>query len=325
MRFILLTFLLMSGVACSEQRFDCRKPRVSARDSLETIRKAYRNFLLHCHPDKRGGLDPKEVHAAFVAGQAAFDILIKAKAGEESSEQAASFEQKEDRRSTQQEKRGSEKSAKPFDFAAELLKVLQRGNMHEILAFYTMHKPPKTLNDSLADAVKDGDVHEAKRLLEEGASAAFEKYGKPVLVTAVQNNHPALVKLLLDCGAAANTHYLGKSVLYTAVQYASYGIVSLLLEAGADAHTECFGKSVLYLAVQNDNVTIARLLLKHGANPNRQFLRKSPLILAAQANNAELVKLLLTYKADPCYTYLGRTADYYAYDSQLKQLLSCKK
>lgn len=122
----------------------------------------------------------------------------------------------------------------------------------------------------LMEAVFEGDVAEAGRLIREGAD-----------VKATNNYGADAMRLAAD---TANTE-----------------IIRLLLKAGADPESpNADGETALHLVARSGNVEAAKLLLKAGAKVNavEQFGGQTPLMWAAARRHPQMVELLLSKGAD---------------------------
>jgi len=134
--------------------------------------------------------------------------------------------------------------------------------------------------DRMADAVRNGNVQEAREALLKGAnpnSKANSEYY--YLIEATRANHA--------------------------------GIIRLLLEHNADPATrDQLGNTALHWAAEGNKPEIARLLLGGRADINAQDRNGlTPLMKAVQANHPAVVELLLREKADIALTdFTGRSA-----------------
>ncbi|MCM3703303.1 ankyrin repeat domain-containing protein [Paenibacillus macerans] len=136
-------------------------------------------------------------------------------------------------------------------------------------------------------AIRDGNVEEVKKLLEQGASPNEDAdYGSgaesiPVgnLSLAVNFNKEPLemVQLLLEAGADPQKDPFA---LDDAIEKGELEVVSLLLQHGADPNQG------LQAAVMYDQMEIAALLLQNGADPNQGVT------LARTTYNARMLELL---------------------------------
>lgn len=120
---------------------------------------------------------------------------------------------------------------------------------------------------SIGDAVRRGDVHDVRVLLERGEDPNQEDgQGKPILIGAVQSGNLEIVQLLLQHGVAVDATYEGVPALIFA----------------ALPSTRC-------------SAPMLRELLSNGANPDvtDSLTRATPLLNVAAAGDEECVALLL--------------------------------
>ena len=205
---------------------------------------------------------------------------------------------------------------------------------------------------SIHEAILDGDLDCAEKLLEMGADPnAKDELGRTPLHLAAQFGYLGLVKLLLDSGADPNVRNDrdGKTALHYAVVRDNFMVV-LLLEAGADPdiaddsgetplHTaayvgnyeavklflnyrvslelkdEYFGRTALHWAAKGCHANVVWLLLLRGADPNaRDGKGRTPLHLAVQTKPCvDVAKILLEAGADPnAQDVYGKTPLHYA-------------
>lgn len=139
----------------------------------------------------------------------------------------------------------------------------------------------------LNSAIREGNLNEVQRLLDEGASPNITAdYGTgaeslPVgnLSLAVNfNEDPGpMVKLLLEAGANPSEDF---SAMHDAIEKGNLDVVELLAQYGADVD------SGLQSAVMFDQVDIVRMLLDHGADPNKGVT------MAKTTYNADMLRLL---------------------------------
>jgi ankyrin repeat protein len=138
------------------------------------------------------------------------------------------------------------------------------------------------LDQALIQAIHQGNIEEAKRLIEEeGATinlTANTTNDSP-LFTAINTGNIAMMKLLLDHGASANIleprnnlspmHY----VLESSFKEEKIGeMISLLINNGVDVNAlTSLGRTALTSAAiieEKDNLSIIRFLIEHGASAN---------------------------------------------------------
>lgn len=96
------------------------------------------------------------------------------------------------------------------------------------------------------------------------------------LLTAVKDNDVAEVKKWLDQNASPNmAGVMDRTPLYFAASMASAEIVQLLLDKGALPNVcDDDGMTPLHIAIENKRFDIADQLIAHGANLNYQFDNK---------------------------------------------------
>lgn len=158
--------------------------------------------------------------------------------------------------------------------------------------------------DSLAAAVRTGDMTLARQLLSAGADIDLpEPDGTTPLLWAVYNANPELVQLLLAAGANPDIpNQLHITPLLQASRYGDAGMLRSLLESGAtlgsaDHETE----SVLMAAARAGNVDAVMVLLEAGADPDatEPLDQQTALMWAAAEGHIAVARALLAAGADP--------------------------
>ncbi len=158
----------------------------------------------------------------------------------------------------------------------------------------------------LAKAARNGDFHEVKRLVDDGAdvnSRGTSYAGSFPLTWACWNGNPLVVKLLLERGADVNAvDPVGGTALMQACRFGRVEVVALLLERGARVNARNnSGMTALKLACINGTVAVVKLLLERGADvnaPDRSGFSGRALTWASWKGHAEVVRLLLAKGAD---------------------------
>jgi cytochrome c2 len=153
---------------------------------------------------------------------------------------------------------------------------------------------------TLAEAIKSGDLTTVENLLNEGAD--LDKLGvKSPLYIAAERGHGDIVKLLLDQGANANGVTRFGSPLHIAARKNLTDIVEILLAADADPNIvgNEYNTSPIHEAAYTGAVESAALLLAIGADVNKRTSNDHPPIhFAATKGREEMVELLLEYGAE---------------------------
>ncbi|EOY31608.1 XB3 in isoform 3 [Theobroma cacao] len=121
--------------------------------------------------------------------------------------------------------------------------------------------------ERLVSAARDGDLQEAKALLEYNPRLArYSTFGvrnSPLHYSAAQG-HQEIVSLLLESGVDINLrNYRGQTALMQACQYGHWEVVQTLILFGANIHRADYlnGGTALHLAALNGHSRCIRLLL----------------------------------------------------------------
>ncbi len=127
-------------------------------------------------------------------------------------------------------------------------------------------------SDSLAQCVKDGDLHAVELFLKAGfLPDARDKHGVPLLCLAARNKHRSVTELLLEFGASidAQSEDRGYSPLMDAALAGAGEIAELLLAKGAALDLQSKdGQTALVVVVGKNDVAMAKRLLEYGADPD---------------------------------------------------------
>jgi ankyrin repeat protein len=152
--------------------------------------------------------------------------------------------------------------------------------------------------DTLVDAVKSGNVSEARALLARSPDVnAAEADGTTALHWAVRAGQADLVRLLLNAKAnvrAANRY--GVTPIALAAVNGDAAMIETLLRAGADPNTALpNGETVLMTAARTGSVGAMKALVAKGANVHAKESRRgeTALIWAASQGHVDAVRLLL--------------------------------
>jgi uncharacterized protein len=161
-------------------------------------------------------------------------------------------------------------------------------------------------DDSLLDAVRQGDLDTIRALVQSGADVnAAEGDGMTALHWAAEGNHAQGAQILIYAGARldARTRIGDFTPLLVAARVGNAEVLEVLLEAGADPHvrTSTGGMTALHFAAQAGNARAVTLLLEHGAEVDAREggSGHTPLMVAAASDRTEAVRTLLAAGADP--------------------------
>jgi uncharacterized protein len=154
----------------------------------------------------------------------------------------------------------------------------------------------------MVEAVRDGDVDTARRLLEADPALARISDGRDLdlLTLAISRDDRPMVRLLLDKGAPPDGPN-GEVPLSLALRAREPWHAQTLLQAGASADpVKTDGFWPLDEAISLNSLGAVRLLLDHGANVNRaDRTGGTPLESAVAMQNYRIAELLLERGADP--------------------------
>ena len=155
----------------------------------------------------------------------------------------------------------------------------------------------------LVDAVRNGDRHAVRALLEEPVDVnARQPDGATVLHWAAYLNDVEAAELLVAAGALADaSNELGVTPLYLACENGNPAMVRLLLAAGATPHAVLpSGETALMTAARAGSIGAVRALLAHGADVQAReaMEEQTALMWAASQRHAGVVEALLGAGAD---------------------------
>ncbi len=163
-----------------------------------------------------------------------------------------------------------------------------------------LHIPAtQTLHDALAEACKQNDVAEARRLLALGVQVGSDDSCS--LLNAAKQGNDALVTLRLAQGHEADETTHSCTPLQWAAENGHCRVIRLLVENGADIHAHCIlDWEPVQLAVSEGHLDALKLLLELGSDVNCEDEDGwIPLHCAAWNGAAEVVRMLLEHGADP--------------------------
>jgi ankyrin repeat protein len=150
-------------------------------------------------------------------------------------------------------------------------------------------------------AARNGDRDIVKLFLDNGIDILTKKNGFLALQAAAVNGHYEVVQLLLDAGVPHQDESIGiNGPLLSAIQEDHEAIVKILLKKGANVNiVDATGQTMLIKATERGHARMVQLLLQHGAEidhlNNERF---TALDLACAACHASIVKLLLSAGAN---------------------------
>lgn len=149
---------------------------------------------------------------------------------------------------------------------------------------------------AVRQAVRAGQAHELKNLLDEGANPNFRmENGDTAFTYAVRADTPDVAEVLLNSGRLAvnEENRFGETPLMLAVFKGDQKIFEELIKKGADPKAGSNWTALHYAATEGRSWFIERLL-KSGVNPNVQTTSGvTPLIMAARKPSRESVMMLL--------------------------------
>ena len=145
-------------------------------------------------------------------------------------------------------------------------------------------------------AVRSGQAHALKTLLDEGANPNFRmENGDTAFTYAMRADTPDVAETLLNSGrfAVNDANRFGETPLMLAVFKGDQKIFEELIKKGADPKAGSNWTALHYAATEGRSWFIERLL-KSGVNPNVQTTSGvTPLIMAARKPSRESVMMLL--------------------------------
>ncbi len=114
--------------------------------------------------------------------------------------------------------------------------------------------PTKKKDTPLHAAIRNGDLKEAKRLLDHESAAQVDSLGRTCVHLACEVGDPEIIKLVLkkvDRAAVNATDRLGNTPLMVAVENGKRKAAELLLKAGAQTSSaNAAGNTVLHLPLE---------------------------------------------------------------------------
>jgi ankyrin repeat protein len=156
---------------------------------------------------------------------------------------------------------------------------------------------------AVIDAVRAGDIQEARTLLAGGADArAAQGDGATALHWAAHRDDLDAATLLLDAGADVNAaNELGATALWLATINGSQAMVQRLLEAGGDPDVSLrMGETPLMTAARSGSVPTVERLLAYGAEVDASEFEggQTALMWAVAQRHADVARVLIAHGAD---------------------------
>jgi ankyrin repeat protein len=194
------------------------------------------------------------------------------------------------------------------------------------------------LNNELFKAIKEGNLENVKKTLEQGADVnAQDDKRNPALVISISKSKYEIVKLLIEKGADINIKDEDSDTsLIKASRHGYTDITHLLIINGADVNAKSIdGSTALMEASRNSFInydtylTIVKLLIQNGADVNVKSNDEglTALIFSSKSGHIEIVKLLIEKGADVNArdefgnTVLMAATDYYENNIEIIKLL----
>lgn len=151
-------------------------------------------------------------------------------------------------------------------------------------------------------AAASGELQLVNALLSAGAElkAGWEgKYGRTLLMAAVDGGEPEVVKALLTAGASRDIHFRSGSFFWSPLHVAAFHgnrpVAKLLMQAGAKVKSkDRAGDTPLHIAASKGHMQMVSDLLAHGASMKAKNNNgNTALHHAAEHNRCEIVSLLI--------------------------------
>jgi len=158
---------------------------------------------------------------------------------------------------------------------------------------------PRTLNERLIDAARDGRADEVEALLRDGAKAdARDDSFRTPLILAASTGQVEIVQALLKAGADVNAKggVNDQTALMFAARAGNVRLVHVLLDAKAQVNVKgAAGFTALHSAARGNSVEVMELLLAAGADVSAPSMIGTPLHIAAFWGYTDAVRCLLRH------------------------------
>lgn len=119
-------------------------------------------------------------------------------------------------------------------------------------------------------AVRDGDLHELKKIISKDKSLVSEKstLGFTPLYIASMEGHSDIVSYLLSQGADIEVkNHLEERPLAKAVKFGHIEVARILIDNGAEVNAQDFqGLTALHWSISNGSLELVKLLVLNGAD-----------------------------------------------------------
>ncbi|MFO7735002.1 MAG: ankyrin repeat domain-containing protein [bacterium] len=219
--------------------------------------------------------------------------------------------------------KGADRTAKDKDGKTALNHAakLQKGPVVNLLG--SIDARPR----NLIRYVKEGKKRAVIDLLKKGVDVhTKDKNGKPLMLLAIENNHPFIVEKLIEHGVNPDQPYFKKgSLLDYAFHNENYAAAEMLLKHGASGNMDkrYKGKTPLMTAIEKKLLSLVSLILKQDFDPDKtDSYGNTALIHAIYQNNEFAVKKLLEKRADPLIRQVeGKNAIDIAREKNMKKIV----
>ena len=155
-------------------------------------------------------------------------------------------------------------------------------------------------DNSLAEAISEGNIELAEQLLADGADVNSTYYGNTPIEWAMNENEYEFVDELIDRGA----NVTGTNLAARAVSDGEVDTARKLLDAGADINATYYSSSPIQWAMNEGEYEFVDELIDRGANVTGTNLAAR----AAADKKFEIAEKLIKYGSEASATYYGLTA-----------------
>ncbi|OJW71379.1 MAG: hypothetical protein BGO68_04395 [Candidatus Amoebophilus sp. 36-38] len=190
--------------------------------------------------------------------------------------------------------------SKGYNFLADVLTKLQKGEAVDINSIYTTAEKETALHQ----AVRLRNLQIVNALLQRGAELKKNEYGHTPLRYAIKKGYVEIAEVLIEKidGSQLNEkEYKKNTTLEYAIVHGYIGISKALIKKLNVLQLNTIGSkhnTALHYAVQADSEIVEELILKGVELDIRNQHDDTPLHLAVERNDLEIVKILLAKGAD---------------------------